>query len=138
MNGPFWRRPFRLVPNRVSYLLPGGEETTLIGPDVTGCFGLARVCAAGPCPRENPSFRVLLVEKGKGELSGGGVTLPLKQGTEVFVPAGVEEYLLTPKEEELAVLERIPPPLKHRTAGRKAALYTSTAGALPAKTKEMR
>ena len=89
--------------------IPGGEETTLIGPAATDCFGLVRVRALGPCPRKNPSFRVLLVEKGEGELSGGGVTLPLKQGTEVFVPAGVGGYTLTPKGDELAVLECIPP-----------------------------
>ena len=41
--------------------------------------------------------------------SGGGVTLPLKQGTEVFVPAGVKDYTLTPKGKELAVLECVPP-----------------------------
>ena len=93
----------------VARTVPGGREETLIGPEATDCFGLARVCADGPCPRKNPSFRVLLVEKGEGGLSGGGVTLPLKQGTEVFVPAGVKDYTLTPKGKELAVLECVPP-----------------------------
>lgn len=101
------REKYFLAPARRA--IPGGEETTLIGPAATDCFGLVRVRALGPCPRKNPSFRVLLVEKGEGELSGGGVTLPLKQGTEVFVPAGVGDYTLTPKGDELAVLECIPP-----------------------------
>lgn len=101
------RKKYFLAP--VQRPVPGGEETTLIGPAATGCFGLARVCAHGPCPRQNPSFRVLLVEKGEGELSGGGVTLPLRRGTEVFIPAGVGEYTLRPNGDELAVLESIPP-----------------------------
>lgn len=101
------REKYFLTPARRP--IPGGEEAALIGPAATSCFGLVRVRALGPCPRKNPSFRVLLVEKGEGELSGGGVTLPLKQGTEVFVPAGVGDYTLTPKGDELAVLECIPP-----------------------------
>lgn len=68
-----------------------------------------RLALTGPCPRQNPAFRVLLVEQGGGELSGGGVTLPLHQGAEVFVPAGVGEYTLTPTGKGLAVLECIPP-----------------------------
>ena len=101
------RERYFLAPARRG--VPGGEEATLIGPAATDCFGLLRLALTGPCPRRNPSFRVLLVEKGEGELAGGGVTLPLEQGTEVFVPAGVEDYTLLPKQGELAVLECIPP-----------------------------
>lgn len=101
------RERYFLWPERRA--VPGGVETTLVGPAATCCFGLVRLALTGPCPRQNPAFRVLLVEQGGGELSGGGVTLPLHQGAEVFVPAGVGEYTLTPTGKGLAVLECIPP-----------------------------
>lgn len=100
------RQKYFLTPARRA--IPGGVEETLVGPEITDCFGLARVSAAGACARHNPSFRVLLVEGGKGFLTAGDVRLPLARGTEVFVPAGAGEYTLVP-EGALTVLECIPP-----------------------------
>lgn len=89
-------------------MLPGGEAQVLVGPEKTPYFGLVRLVCTGPCRRRNAPFRVLLVERGCGWLEGGGERLPLRQGTEVFVPHGVKEYALVPQG-ELAVLECVPP-----------------------------
>ena len=89
-------------------MLPGGEAQVLVGPEKTPYFGLVRLVCTGRCRRRNDPFRVLLVERGCGWLEGGGERLPLRQGTEVFVPHGVKEYALVPQG-ELAVLECVPP-----------------------------
>lgn len=88
--------------------VPGATEEVLIGPDQTLYFGLSRLVCSGPCARKNDPFRVLLAERGEGWLEAGGERLPLRRGTEVFVPHGVKEYTLVPQG-GLTVLECAPP-----------------------------
>ena len=89
--------------------LAGGLRQVLVGPAQTDYFGLARLCCTGPCTLRNDSFRVLLVESGQGSLTANGASLPLRRGSEVFVPAGAAEYTLVPGRGGLAVLECTPP-----------------------------
>ena len=95
-----------LTPQKQS--LPGGWQQTLIGPAQTNYFGLTRLCCTGPMQRQNPGFRVLLVEAGEGILQADKICLPLKQGSEVVLPAGISQYQLLPQG-ALTLLECSPP-----------------------------
>lgn len=88
---------------------PWGEERNLIGYETTEMFAMKSVLCHDACERENHVFMVGLVLKGNGWVEyGDHVRIPVKKGTELFIPHGVKHYRYIP-EENMEVLECYPP-----------------------------
>lgn len=88
-----------------------GEETILVGKETTSMFGMNRIHCTKSCVRGNRTFSVALVLNGSGWIVGGkegASRIPLKRGTELFLPHGLKQYEYVP-DEELEILECYPP-----------------------------
>ncbi len=76
---------------------PWGEERNLIGYETTELFAMKSVLCHDECERENHVFMVGLVLKGNGWVEyGDHVRIPVKKGTELFIPHGVKHYRYIP------------------------------------------
>jgi mannose-6-phosphate isomerase len=70
---------------------PAGLEESLIGPEHTPCFGMARVTARDRLPdRDRGRCYIGIVIEGRGRLTGPTCDLPLQSGDTFFVPAASE------------------------------------------------
>lgn len=88
-----------------------GEETCLVGAETTALFGMNRLHCERSCIRENRTFSVALVLGGSGWVIGGengAVRVPVKKGSELFLPHGLKRYEYLP-DGELEILECYPP-----------------------------
>lgn len=87
------------------------HERALITWEHTPCFAMSEVsCPAGQTVSRTrkQDFSVALVLQGAGEITTDGVTLPIRQGTELFLPHGVERYCYHATK-ALKILECYPP-----------------------------
>lgn len=87
------------------------EELCLIGKEQTGCFSMSQITVREKTKRKNRRFTVGLVLEGEGKLMGEQISLPLKQGTEFFLPACMENYQYCAGDfsSKLRILECYPP-----------------------------
>lgn len=88
-----------------------GEETVLVGKETTAMFGMNRIRCTQSCERENRTFSVALVLNGSGWIScgqNGELRVPVRKGSELFLPHGLKRYEYVP-EGELEILECYPP-----------------------------
>ncbi len=70
----------------------GGTETLLLGPQQTPFFSITRLDVRDRTPvRDTGTFCIAIVLAGKGELSCKAGSAALKQGDELFLPAGMED-----------------------------------------------
>lgn len=86
------------------------EETELIGSGQTDCFAM-RLITLDHCPdyrRKNTGFAVGLVLEGQGLLHFGDQSIPLRRGTEFFIPHGLQDYFYSTAT-SLKLLECDPP-----------------------------
>lgn len=87
----------------------GGRIRSLIDRNTVGCFGMSEIECCGTLAGKKEGFAAGLVLEGYGALEfGQGMKIPLKKGTEFFIPWGVSEYRYV-ADEKLKVLECYPP-----------------------------
>ena len=81
-----------LVPSRMLRAEPGGIEYRLIGTTQTPYFGATRLSVSERMShRETGAFQIVIVTKGAGWLSCPEGKISLKQGDELFLPAGISQ-----------------------------------------------
>ncbi len=98
----------------------GIREERLLGSEVTDRFGMERIAMASgggtlSYEKENGAFAALLVTAGEGRLTvpetgaaEGGHAVPLRRGTEIWLPHGVRTYRYE-TDGNLEVMEFYPP-----------------------------
>ncbi len=88
----------------------GFVEESLLSDETTPWFGMSAVTLEAGCEyrKQNDSFVVAIVIDGEGTASGGGVRIPLRRSTELFIPNGVKEYAYA-TEQGIKVIECHPP-----------------------------
>ena len=88
-----------------------GSEQTLIGPEDTPCFGMARLTVQEVVPdRDRGQCYVGIVVQGRGRLLGPAGDLALQAGSTFFVPAAsVHQGYAADPEAPLTVIKCFPP-----------------------------
>lgn len=82
---------------------------TLIGPDQTACFRVAKTHVHDPCRRIDDTFSINIVTAGELEIQVGGKTHHLRTYDKFFCPAGLAPLALTPTSGSAQILECFPP-----------------------------
>lgn len=78
------------VPSAVLRMEAGGCEYRLIGNAQTTYFGATRLQVSGQLShQETGAFSIIIVTKGTGHLTYPGGSLAVRQGDELFLPAGL-------------------------------------------------
>jgi mannose-6-phosphate isomerase len=99
----------RLSP-RVLWDGPAGLEETLVGPDDTPCFGMARLTVRGRLPdRDRGACYIGIVVEGRGRLTGPACEFSVGVGDTFFVPAASEHTAFEPADQPLRLVKCFPP-----------------------------
>ncbi|MCR2802690.1 type I phosphomannose isomerase catalytic subunit [Paenibacillus soyae] len=97
---------------KVVRLTQGGRETVLIGAADTDRFAMRLLEMNGPyAKRQDGSFSIAIVVQGSGELYWGEERMSVRQGDQLFLPAGVEAvtWVNADKHADLKVVVCYPP-----------------------------
>jgi mannose-6-phosphate isomerase len=85
-----------LIPPIVLRAGPEGSESLLIGTARTPCFGATRLQVAEHLSqRDTGTFSIAIVVGGAGSLQYDGGLIPVRQGDELFLPAGLKDAVWT-------------------------------------------
>lgn len=104
------RESCRLVP-RTAQLAGSSRWQLLVGPEDTPCFAMERLEIASSVRFSGVGrFSILTVLEGAGTLSWAWGAMPLKQGAQIFLPAGVEHFTLDAPAQTPLIAVRCHPP----------------------------
>ncbi len=99
----------RLAPRTVRQD-PAGLEETLVGPEDTPCFGMARLTVRGRVSdRDRGACYIGIVVEGEGRLTGPSCELAVRAGDTFFVPAASEHTAFEAAGTTLRVVKCFPP-----------------------------
>jgi len=85
-------------------------EQSIISRSTTDCFAMSLISLAAGARREkrNEGFAVGIVISGSGFMRENGRVIPLRRGTEIFLPHGVQNYRYE-AESAMKIMECYPP-----------------------------
>lgn len=99
------------IPPVINRTDQGGTEKVLLGRTNTSYFGITESEVRGEFPMENTgTFSIAIVLEGEGEIVYSGGTMDIRKGSEVFLPAGIQDAILKSENNTtLKVVQAFPP-----------------------------